>query len=1138
MTTIENPFQIPISGIDEPDYRLQRNNNEKFLSRSTFEVQVGYPSCGKDDVTKWGKINIPDTFQSSSTFQLSPQTVEPLSHGAVKLSLNQLSVDQVVELFYNTGFESFTQIALENQLDGISLAQLSEDLDNLVFVAPDIPFRELEHLFVNIRSWKKDGITLQTDQSYNRNYNDDEVFLTENVCSLIDLSGLPKSGDPIFPFKDMVDNLMTHRSFSILSSNSLHITSIDSVSSEFDDFLNPNVNSSDESKGFTSNSSFSQSSDDNYSFHPSIPRQTRALYKLNESLLVAIERMDMEVLKICLDAGANANLTSNNGETALMLAVRMGQTAIPIMELLIKHGATIDKTNDNGATALIIAIQNVQPEVVKFLTLNNADMSIKDHMGGNALFYAKQCQHPQILKLLHKPQQLSSQSIQSKLVIYEFLKLGGNFRSISNDDPSANLNLKFNSSNAEVKYDTGLRVPSNGIHHANSKAGKFDNGNGNGNTRGLSGAKFPGGNHLLSEQTTSTTVPISAPMMKAVEHAIDCLHKFISLAPGSSIDGTALASFYEEYPSCKNIVRNIKATGICEVPYARGKLRWVRDESFPGKGRMLALTPPLSNANKKFLAQKFQPSDKISPPPPLQQQYTSASRQQMQVADRQQNENQMRGDNKIAAITISRKERQQRDQTSDNKLTIQKDKSKSKPEKLNKSKLTTNDKQGDIPTTTATASKAASIAEISNEQIEFAIDCLQKFVLARPGRVIDGTILAEFYDEFPACRTTVRLIKVAVLCDNPYAVGKLIWIRDESLPGKGRIFAVSSENKQMDKLDCASLITAGGHYVVLPGQDRNVFIFDTTNINSIRLLHRLDGNEGSFFSLSYRCNDNSNSTNSNSTVQDINIRIWNRFDKLYSSTNAVTTLRGYPISIRSSSVSIDGKRTASASNTVKSSTDKKTFGINIWDIENSKLITQLTGGHVDMVLATTFHPLSNSIVASASADSSIRIWNTDTRISIMELRDHIENMGPVNSICFHPDGKTLVSGSNDGIVRIWDTYHDLRTVVRLRKTDGNTTISPGKIYTVGYNFQGNIIAAGSSDGTIRLWNISSSIYPIFIFDCRSSVFSLNFNFIGNRVICGCQDGNIIIWDCVQYRNNAPLHVLRDLNGPVYAVCYI
>lgn len=67
----------------------------------------------------------------------------------------------------------------------------------------------------------------------------------------------------------------------------------------------------------------------------------------------------------------------------------------------------------------------------------------------------------------------------------------------------------------------------------------------------------------------------------------------------------------------------------------------------------------------------------------------------------------------------------------------------------------------------------------------------------------------------------------------------------------------------------------------------------------------------------------------------------------------------------------------------------------------------------------------------------------------------------VNSVAFSPDGKTIVSGSTDRTVRLWDL-------------EGNQIDQPfqgheSSVNSVAFNPDGKTIVSGSGDPTIRLW---------------------------------------------------------------------
>lgn len=63
-----------------------------------------------------------------------------------------------------------------------------------------------------------------------------------------------------------------------------------------------------------------------------------------------------KIAEMLIQRGADINYVSNDGETPLMLATRMGdEKTVPI---LIEHGANINATNFWGDPALILAASN------------------------------------------------------------------------------------------------------------------------------------------------------------------------------------------------------------------------------------------------------------------------------------------------------------------------------------------------------------------------------------------------------------------------------------------------------------------------------------------------------------------------------------------------------------------------------------------------------------------------------------------------------------------------------------------------------------------------------------------------------------------------------------------------------------
>lgn len=102
----------------------------------------------------------------------------------------------------------------------------------------------------------------------------------------------------------------------------------------------------------------------------------------------------------------------------------------------------------------------------------------------------------------------------------------------------------------------------------------------------------------------------------------------------------------------------------------------------------------------------------------------------------------------------------------------------------------------------------------------------------------------------------------------------------------------------------------------------------------------------------------------------------------------------------------------------------------------------------------TNNPNSNIMLASASFDSTVRLWDVERGVCIHTLTKHQE---PVYSVAFSPDGKHLASGSFDKCVHIWNTTTGA-LVHSYRGTGG--------IFEVCWNSTGDKVGASASDGSV------------------------------------------------------------------------
>ncbi|ORX93815.1 WD40 repeat-like protein [Basidiobolus meristosporus CBS 931.73] len=107
----------------------------------------------------------------------------------------------------------------------------------------------------------------------------------------------------------------------------------------------------------------------------------------------------------------------------------------------------------------------------------------------------------------------------------------------------------------------------------------------------------------------------------------------------------------------------------------------------------------------------------------------------------------------------------------------------------------------------------------------------------------------------------------------------------------------------------------------------------------------------------------------------------------------------------------------------------------------------------------TDQPNAKRILATASFDSTVRLWDVENGSCLYKLAKHAE---PVYSVSFSPDGQYIASGSFDQSINIW-SVKDGALVKTYR--------GKGGIFEVSWNSTGDRLAACLSDNTVTIVDI-------------------------------------------------------------------
>lgn len=160
-------------------------------------------------------------------------------------------------------------------------------------------------------------------------------------------------------------------------------------------------------------------------------------------------------------------------------------------------------------------------------------------------------------------------------------------------------------------------------------------------------------------------------------------------------------------------------------------------------------------------------------------------------------------------------------------------------------------------------------------------------------------------------------------------------------------------------------------------------------------------------------------------------------------------------------------------------------------------------GHEQLVTSVAFSP-DGKFIVSGSDDKTLRRWDARTGQLIGQpMRGHQKSIA---SVAVSPDGRRIVSGGFDNTLRLWDAQTGKTLGQPMR---GHENI----VRSVAFSPDGKRIVSGGFDNTLRLWDAQTG-RPIGqpMQGHESWVNCVAFSPDSKRIVSGSHDNTLRLWD--------------------------
>jgi WD40 repeat protein len=240
----------------------------------------------------------------------------------------------------------------------------------------------------------------------------------------------------------------------------------------------------------------------------------------------------------------------------------------------------------------------------------------------------------------------------------------------------------------------------------------------------------------------------------------------------------------------------------------------------------------------------------------------------------------------------------------------------------------------------------------------------------------------------------------------------------------------------------------------------------------------------------------------------------------------VRQFQGHTDNVRCVAFSRDGKFLLSGGN------DRT---VRLWDVATGRLLKTFEG-HTGAVRSVAFSA-DGRFGVSASDDRTAKIWKLEgdggaaapapAGPLVATWQGHT---APVNCLALSPDGRTVVSGSYDNTVRLWDVV----TGMEIKQFRGHEKGVRG----VSFSADGKFIVSAGEDNLCKIWDVASGREARGIGSTNRWMLHASFSPDGKRLATATAGGAVRVWDnWLTATDPKSGKEFRGFTSPVYTVLF-